>query len=532
MSVPVSRIAVAALALMAVVLAPLPAVAGVLPAPSGVTRLAGDDRYGTSAAISRASFTAPVDAVYVASGSDYADAVAGGAAAARADAPLLLLTEYGIPQQIANELKRLRPAKIYVLGGPGAISADSQRLLGAYADSVVRISGRDRYHTAAAISKQGWATADTVFLSSGATYADALSGGAAAAHVGAPLLLSAPGALSAPTAFELDRLKPKRVYLLGGLSAISATAEAAIRGAAPSATITRLAGDDRYETSAAVANAVWPGKSRAVVLATGAGFADALSGAPAAHVNGAPILLTRSICTPTPITRVVSRLAPAARVALGGLSAVSAHGLNVDCAITNARSITDPRSIGVVVNKLRPLNPLGFVPPDLVRPSVSYANSPLLRSEAANALTAMFAAAKAEGAGTLRLQSAYRSYSSQAEGHAYYTRLYGQAGAELKSARPGHSEHQTGLAADISYGSSCIIEQCFGSTIQGRWLAQNAHRFGYILRYPQGLTHITGYEFEPWHYRFVGQELSRTMKSTGVQTLEQFFGLPAAPTYR
>lgn len=532
MPLSVRRSVVAALALLSVVLAPLPAVAGVSLAPSGVTRLAGDDRYGTSAAISRASFTAPVDAVYVASGRDYADAVAGGAAAAREDAPLLLLTAYGIPQQVASELKRLRPAKIYVLGGPGAISADSQRQLGAYASSVVRVSGPDRYHTAAAVARQGWVTADTVFISSGATFADSLSGGAAAAHLGAPLLLSAPAALSAPTAVELDRLKPVRVYLLGGQAAISAAVEATIRGVVPGATVTRLAGADRYETSAAVANAVWPGKSGAVMLATGAEFADALSGAPAAHVNGAPILLTRSICTPTVITKVVSRLAPAARVALGGLSVVSAHGLNVDCAITNARSISDPRSIAVVVNKLRPLNPLGFVPPDLVRPPVSYANSPLLRSEAANALTAMFAAAKAEGAGTLRLQSAYRSYSSQAEGHAYYTRLYGQAGAELKSARPGHSEHQTGLAADISYGSSCIIEQCFGSTTQGRWLAQNSHRFGYILRYPQGLTHITGYEFEPWHYRYVGQELSRTMKRTGVQTLEQFFGLPAAPTYR
>jgi len=532
MSKSAKRLAVVALALLAMLAAPLPAGAAGVAAPTGTTRLSGADRYGTSAAISHASFSAPVDAVFVASGENYADAVAGGAAASHADAPLLLVARTGIPPVIDAELRRLQPKTIYLLGGTGVISTDSQRRLGAYSGSVVRLAGQDRYETASAIARHGWSSADTVFISSGATYADSLSGGAAAAHLEAPLLLSTPSALSASTASEVDRLQPSRVYILGGNSAISAAAETSVRRAAPAATVTRLAGTDRYGTSIAVADAVWPSKARAVFLATGAGFADALSGAPAAHVNEAPILLVRSVCAPATVANTVSRLAPSAQVILGGISVVAAHSLSVDCSVIDARSLTDPRSTAVVVNKLRPLNPLGFVPPDMTTPSVSYVNSPLLRAEAANALTTMFRTASAEGAGTLRLQSAYRSYSSQTSAYAYYTNLLGRTGADLTSARPGHSEHQTGLAADISYGSSCILQQCFASTAQGKWLANNAHRFGFVLRYPQGMTNITGYEFEPWHYRYIGQDVSRAMKANGVQTLEQFFGLPAAPTYR
>src|SRR5690606_19679945 len=128
--------------------------------------------------------------------------------------------------------------------------------------------------------------------------------------------------------------------------------------------------------------------------------------------------------------------------------------------------------------------------------------------EASDALVAMFAAAKAEGAGEMRIQSAYRSYDAQVGAYSYHVNRLGQERADIASARPGHSEHQTGLTADISAGSSCILEACFASTAQGAWLAKNAHRFGFILRYPDGLTDITGYAFEPWHYRYVGVELA------------------------
>jgi len=195
-------------------------------------------------------------------------------------------------------------------------------------------------------------------------------------------------------------------------------------------------------------------------------------------------------------------------------------------------SIDDPASLWVVVNKLRPLDPQNYAAPDLVQTPVKFVNSPVLRQEAADKIVAMFAAFKAETGKEMQAQSAYRSYDVQVNVYNGWVNQLGQAGADLTSARPGHSEHQTGLAMDISaVPNTCALDQCFADTAQGKWLAANAYKWGFILRYPNGMTAITGYEFEPWHYRYVGVELATEMHTTGIKTLEEFFGLPAAPDY-
>jgi D-alanyl-D-alanine carboxypeptidase len=195
-------------------------------------------------------------------------------------------------------------------------------------------------------------------------------------------------------------------------------------------------------------------------------------------------------------------------------------------------SIDDPTSIWVVANKLRPLSPPTYVPGDLVATQVAHLHPPTLRKEAADALVAMFAAAKAEGAGGMQFQSAYRSYAVQVKVYNGYVGKLGKAGADARSARPGFSEHQTGLAADISsLPVVCALAACFGQTPQGVWLAANAYRFGFLLRYPADKTPITGYIYEPWHFRYIGVSLATEMRDTGVSTLEEFFGLPAAPAY-
>lgn len=197
-----------------------------------------------------------------------------------------------------------------------------------------------------------------------------------------------------------------------------------------------------------------------------------------------------------------------------------------------ALSIDDPNSIWVVADKLRPLNPVSYVPPDLVETPVPHLNPPTLRKAAADAMVAMFAAGKAEGAGGMQLQSAYRSYAVQVRVYNGYVRSAGQAGADAQSARPGTSEHQTGLTADISaLPLKCALAACFGQTPQGVWLAANAYRFGFLLRYPADKVAITGYMYEPWHFRYIGVELATEMHNTGVTTLEEFFGLPPAPDY-
>ncbi|MEC5149868.1 M15 family metallopeptidase [Cryobacterium sp. GrIS_2_6] len=197
-----------------------------------------------------------------------------------------------------------------------------------------------------------------------------------------------------------------------------------------------------------------------------------------------------------------------------------------------AHSVDDPTSIWVVVNKARPFNPLDFTPPDLVVVGVPHVWEPQLRKPAADAVVAMFAAFAAETGLKMQSQSAFRSYATQRGVYDQDITANGQAAADTDTARPGTSEHQTGLAIDISaLPAKCSLAACFGDTPQGTWLAANAWRFGFLLRYPADKVPVTGYTYEPWHFRYVGIELATEMHSSGVSTLEEFFGLPAAPQY-
>jgi D-alanyl-D-alanine carboxypeptidase len=157
-----------------------------------------------------------------------------------------------------------------------------------------------------------------------------------------------------------------------------------------------------------------------------------------------------------------------------------------------------------LVDKGHPL-PLGYAPGDLVElAGASYqVNRPglLLRQAAADALEEMAAAAQADGV-TLSVSSAYRSYTYQEEVYARNVQELGQETADRESARPGYSQHQTGLVVD--FGS---IDDSFAKTPEGRWVLDNANRFGWSLSFPDGYEAVTGYRWESWHYRYVGREL-------------------------
>ena len=197
-----------------------------------------------------------------------------------------------------------------------------------------------------------------------------------------------------------------------------------------------------------------------------------------------------------------------------------------------ALSIDDAASIWVVVNKHRPLNPVDYVPDDLVVVPVAHTWEPLLRQEAADAVVEMFGAAADDDDVWLASNSAYRSYSTQQEVYADDVAANGQDYADTNVARPGHSEHQTGLTMDIGASSGyCSLDTCFADTDAGEWLAENAWRFGFLLRYPADKVEVTGIDFEPWHYRYIGATLSGEMHERGITTLEEFFGLDSAPDY-
>jgi D-alanyl-D-alanine carboxypeptidase len=187
-----------------------------------------------------------------------------------------------------------------------------------------------------------------------------------------------------------------------------------------------------------------------------------------------------------------------------------------------------------VVNKHRPLAPATFKPADLVRPAVRLAvagEASLLNSTTAAGAEKMFAAAATAGV-TLTLASGYRSYVTQAATYNGYARAQGQPAADTASARPGYSEHQTGWAFDIGDGSGAdSFTPQFAQQPAAVWAQANAHVFGFVVRYPWMLHGITGYYYEPWHLRYIGPEAATEMKNRGIGTLEEYFGLEAAPAY-
>lgn len=184
----------------------------------------------------------------------------------------------------------------------------------------------------------------------------------------------------------------------------------------------------------------------------------------------------------------------------------------------NMYSLESPASIWVIVNKKRPLTD-GYAPADLVG---------VLRKEPNAALQSLLADATKAGV-SMKIISGYRSQATQTSLYNSYVAKDGVAAADRYSARPRYSEHQTGLAADLGNGT-CDLEICFGTTAAGKWLRENAYKYGFVIRYPEGKEPLTGYQYEPWHIRYAGKDLANEIQKAGV-TLEQFFGLPAASSY-
>jgi D-alanyl-D-alanine carboxypeptidase len=193
-------------------------------------------------------------------------------------------------------------------------------------------------------------------------------------------------------------------------------------------------------------------------------------------------------------------------------------------------------SLWVVVNKQRPLSPKTYTPADLTIPNVPLRlgagnGEMLISSKMRPSLEQMVAAAKRESI-NLMLASGYRSYQTQVIVYNNEVKQYGQAQADRESARPGYSEHQTGLAADLEDADrKCEVADCFADLPEGKWLAAHAYEYGFIIRYPKDKESVTGYRYEPWHIRYVGKELATEMHRTGTQTLEDFFSLPPATNY-
>ena len=289
-----------------------------------VSRLAGSDRYTTAATISRSSYSPGVPVVYVASGAGFADALAGAPPAAQAKGPILLTDAKSLTPVALEELKRLRPDRIVLLGGQGVISYElGVKLELMELAPTYRNGGDDRYSTAVEISKATYPPGvSVVYVASGASFPDALAGAPVAGLKKGPILLSGRGALPPVVTNELRRLRPAKIVILGGTGVIDSRVASQLE-TLTAGTVTRLAGTDRYATSAAISKSMFLPGVPVAYIASGTNFPDALAGAPVAGMRKGPVLLTDRGSVPKVVLDELKRLRPAEIVILGGSSAVS-----------------------------------------------------------------------------------------------------------------------------------------------------------------------------------------------------------------
>ncbi|UTT68492.1 M15 family metallopeptidase [Arthrobacter sp. DNA4] len=268
-------------------------------------------------------------------------------------------------------------------------------------------------------------------------------------------------------------------------------------------------------------------------LAAGAGLTVLAACTPEAP-KAAPPSSSVPSPSPSPAAATASAGPTAETAAVGQPPEAPSPTPSPSAALARQFSLDDPASPWVIVNKHRPLKPADYVPADLVRPAVAISaagEAALLNSTTAAAAEAMFAAAARDGVAMV-LASGYRSYSTQVTTYNGYVAARGQADADTASARPGHSEHQTGWAFDIGDGGgACSFQPCFAQQPAATWAKANGHRFGFVVRYSWMLHPVTGYYYEPWHLRYVGVEAATDMLNRGIGTLEEYFGLEAAPAY-
>lgn len=284
-------------------------------------RLEGADRYATAVAISKAGYPdAGVPVVYIASGIEFADALAAAPAAAHEGGPMLLASTDVLPEVTAAEIRRLAPDLIVVVGGEGSVGASVMTTLTKIAPTR-RIGGTDRYDTSRRIVDDAFDSASTAYLATGRDFPDGLSAGAAAGAIGAPVVLvdGLGGSVDDATLALLRGLGVAEVRIAGGSGVISSGIESSLEAA--SITVERYAGADRYATSVAI-NTVFPTTANAYI-ATGAAFPDALTGAAAAGAAGDPLYLAAQSCVPSGVRSAALGQGVTSLTLLGGRGVLS-----------------------------------------------------------------------------------------------------------------------------------------------------------------------------------------------------------------
>ena len=286
-------------------------------------RLFGADRYATAVAVSQETFATGAPIVFLASGADYPDALSAAPMAAAQGGPLLLSAPTALPDVVASELTRLDPAEVIITGGTAVVSAAVEAQVRQLGLTVRRVFGANRYETSRKLIAQFAPPSEELYLATGRNYPDALAAAAAAGTANAPVLLvnGSASSLDAGSAALIAERGVQTVYIAGGTGVVSGGIQADL----DVATVQRLSGSDRYATAVAINAQAFPTADRAFV-ATGAGYADALSGAVLAAVEQAPLFLSGPTCLPRTVHEAMLDRLDAARVTLfGGEGVLSAR---------------------------------------------------------------------------------------------------------------------------------------------------------------------------------------------------------------
>lgn len=297
-----------------------------------VSRVWGADRYATAVAVAKAAFPDLAPIVFVATGTNFPDALGAAAAAAKEGGPLLLTAPTSLPSAVKTEIEQLDPAKIVVIGATGAVSAGVFNQLNSLLPdtTVSRVSGADRYATARAIVQTffddgtGSGAIPNTYIATGQNFPDALSASAAAGSRGIPVLLvnGTKSTLGAATMSLLAARGTTTFTIAGGTGAVSQGIQNQLQGIS-GASVVRLSGIDRYVTSRAISVDAFPTPS-AAYFATGSQYADALSGAVLAATRHAPLYTVAPTCVPSASEHVLAAAGTSAITLLGGTGALSA----------------------------------------------------------------------------------------------------------------------------------------------------------------------------------------------------------------
>lgn len=291
-----------------------------------VTRVSGVNRFATAGKLAEAYPTGRT--VFITTGGDYPDALAASARAGATSNPVLLTNKSSVPKATRDALTRLKPNSIVVIGGSGAVSGKVVRDLRAHSGvNVGRIYGGNRYGTAARVAERFGTNVPVVYVATGSAYPDAMTGSARAAYNNGPVLLTKKNQLPPETVGAMTALRPQRVVVLGGQSAVSTAVANQLAGLTTTGDLQRVAGANRYETAADLASYYPPGLD-VVYVSTGADYPDALAGGARAGTNSGPMVLTQTATLPKATRDVLSDLKPRRIVVVGGKSAVSDKVLN------------------------------------------------------------------------------------------------------------------------------------------------------------------------------------------------------------